>query len=301
MVLYKYRDISENTEKIFTEKKVWLSNATGLNDPFECTIQEIAKDWIEKEVQDLKLAHIQGFIFMAIQSLKTKTLFYDLNNKQTKEFLNKFRLKSIDEKYKTVREFIKRKTGTELSNPAETFANFDVQLNNVGIFSLSETPENQLMWAHYGDKSKGVAIGFKVSENSKLMNSSHCLKVNYSDELPRFDRKGFLVETTIVPQGKNTQKITFDDPTFQAAISTKPVCWDYEKEWRYVEETSGLFKFPSEIQEIIFGLKCSKEIRKKYIELVKNNFDYKIEFFEIITVPNTNKIQKIEIKQEDYR
>jgi hypothetical protein len=44
MYLYKYRSDSQNTESIFTTKKVWLSTAEGLNDPFECEIQAPSKE-----------------------------------------------------------------------------------------------------------------------------------------------------------------------------------------------------------------------------------------------------------------
>lgn len=44
-ILYKYRGNSEFTDKILLEQKIWLSKAKGLNDPFECKIQEIAKDF----------------------------------------------------------------------------------------------------------------------------------------------------------------------------------------------------------------------------------------------------------------
>ena len=60
--LYKYRGNSEFTDKIFLEQKGWLSNAEGFNDPFECTIQEIAHDYIEQQVNILMETHILGFI-----------------------------------------------------------------------------------------------------------------------------------------------------------------------------------------------------------------------------------------------
>ncbi len=47
MFLYKYRADNKYTEKVFTEQKIWLSNAKDLNDPFECKITEIAKEWVE--------------------------------------------------------------------------------------------------------------------------------------------------------------------------------------------------------------------------------------------------------------
>ena len=46
-VLYKYRDDSPYTESMLLEKRVWLSTAQGLNDPLECQIGEIPKEWQE--------------------------------------------------------------------------------------------------------------------------------------------------------------------------------------------------------------------------------------------------------------
>ncbi|ARK12189.1 DUF2971 domain-containing protein [Fibrella sp. ES10-3-2-2] len=299
MRLYKYRDNSDNTNKIFETKKIWLSNAEGLNDPFECTIQEIAQDYINSQVSTLMRAHVEGFLTTALRSIEKKdsNLFYGMSPKATKEFLAKFRNKTPEEQHKATREFIFRKTGREISNPRETFENFDKQLNSVGIFSMSETDNNQLMWAHYSNSSKGIALGFDSEPNFKLSNNEHCLKVTYSDTLPQFNRTGFNLEVEFYADGKNIQKIALIDETFRQAISTKPTCWEYEKEWRYIEETSGLFDFPGKLNEIIFGLKCPIPERKKYIDLIENNFDYEITINEIITINNTNQIEKIQFKK----
>jgi hypothetical protein len=66
MILYKYREDNEFTEQIFSKKKVWLSNAEMLNDPFECTITEIAGAWIKEQVNTMKSAQMAGFIIGAI-------------------------------------------------------------------------------------------------------------------------------------------------------------------------------------------------------------------------------------------
>ena len=84
--------------------------------------------------------------------------------------------------------------------------NFDKQLQKAGIFSLTENPLNELMWAHYGENSKGIAIGFSTVENSLLTNKDKCLKVDYSDELPKFDSDGFILETNFYSNGKNKQQ-----------------------------------------------------------------------------------------------
>lgn len=293
MTLYKYRSDSEFTKKIFTDKRIWLSNAAELNDPFECTITDIAKDWIEQEVKRLKMAHIEGFILGASTSIRNNILFYDLNPKRTEEFLNKFKLKDFDSKYRIVREFIKRKTGKEISNPETTYANIDNQLNEVGIFSLTELDTSELMWAHYADSHKGISIGFERTAGSKLSNNEHCIKVNYSNERPDFTGQGITLEVSFYLTGPNTQKISFSDETFRKAVSTKNTNWEYEKEWRYIEIQSGSYPFPGNLKEIIFGVKCPIKVRQKYITLIRKYFDTKIDFYEIVILPGTSKLTKI--------
>lgn len=300
MTLYKYRGNSEYTEKIFTNKKIWLSNAAGLNDPFECSIQEIAKDWIDEQVRQMKQGHLSGLVFAFLHSKKTNTHFFGLSISEAEKFMNTFKtLDSFDEKYDHYREFMKSRNGYYPSDPNKTFSDFDMQLNEVGIFSLSETSENQLMWAHYADDSKGIAIGFEVAPNTKLADENHCVKVNYSDTLPAFSGKGFLNQVSfyIDEYGKPYSKgqISFSDPTFKLAVSTKPTVWNYECEWRYIEERSGAFALPGTITEIIFGLKCSDENRNKYKNLAKTNFANSIAFYEIQKVPNTNSIIKVKL------
>jgi hypothetical protein len=163
----------------------------------------------------------------------------------------------------------------------------------VGIFSLSETCENQLMWAHYADSSRGIAIGFEATKGSKLDSDEHCIKVNYSDELPVFKgEEGLNLATSFYADGKNIQKIAFIDGTFRQAVSTKPTCWEYEKEWRYIEENSGSYDFPGKLTEIVFGLKCPQDIRDNYIKLANDNLKGPIDLSEIVTILDTKKLIK---------
>ncbi|MGV3460317.1 MAG: DUF2971 domain-containing protein [Flavobacterium sp.] len=281
MVLYKYREDSPFTEQIFTDKKVWLSNAKGLNDPFECTIEKIASEWIEQKVHQLKMANLTGFVNEALQSIRGDRFFYGLKPRQTKEYIAKFKIRDFDSKYKSMREFIYRKTGREMSNPEQTFENFDKQLNEVGIFSLSETHDNELLWAYYANSSKGIAIGFEVIGDCKLSHPNHCLKVIYSNNKPTFTGEGFKNQISFYPDGKNIQKISFDDSTFKQAISTKNESWFHEREWRYIEEYSGAYDYPGKIVEIIFGLHCPQAVIEKYISLAENYIGNDVEFYKM--------------------
>lgn len=294
MILYKYREDNEYTEKLITEKKVWLSNASGLNDPFECKITEIASAWINERVQEARIAHMSGFVMSALSSIKNEEHFFGVSPDSTIDLLNIIKkAETQDTKYFIFRDFMTRVNGNPPSDPEATFNGFDIQLQSVGIFSLTEDPANQLMWAHYGAESKGIAFGFDAQEGTKLSDNDHCVSVEYQDELPKFEGSGLIAETTIslTEKGpKSMQKISFSDPTFKSAISTKPSHWNYEKEWRYIEETSGEFSFPAPLVEVVFGLRCPDEVRKKYIKIVRKCIDNEVRFLEIINPKNTNKM-----------
>ncbi len=187
-------------------------------------------------------------------------------------------------------------SGIRLSNPNDIIKSLEEQLVRIGIFSLSETDTNQLMWAHYGGESRGVALGFEVTAGCKLADERHCLKVKYTDDIPKFDDEKLFAELRYSSNQEQPLFIVpFDDPTFRACVSTKPKDWEYEKEWRYIDETDGLHPFPGKLREITFGLRCPSETKSKYMELALKNFDYPIQFYEIIKKANSNQIEKIEI------
>jgi len=298
MILYKYRGISEYTNKIFTEKAVWLSNAEGLNDPFECSIEKIAKCWIDKHGSEGNHAQLSGFIFSALESIQTEEYFFGMPPVLTKALIETLKLEqSFQHRYKTYREFIKHRTGHYPSDPYADLKNFDQQLNEVGIFSLSASADNPLLWAHYADEFRGVAIGFSVEEGMKLADDDHCIAVRYTDSLPSFNGSGYRKILTLsrdendLPYAQS--KVSFADPTFKATVSTKSECWNYEKEWRYIEESAGSYPWPGPIKELVFGLRCKNEDRLKYIDLVENYVPNGVDFFEIQQIPNSNQIRKI--------
>jgi len=51
MIFYKYKSDTKYTEDIFLKRKVYLPTAEGLNDPFECSIIDIGRDWIFEKIK----------------------------------------------------------------------------------------------------------------------------------------------------------------------------------------------------------------------------------------------------------
>ena len=108
-------------------------------------------------------------------------VYFGLQGKALKSFLKRLGSKTWERRYQMVNDLVYEATGTRLSNPIRLIESLEARLHDTGIFSLSETDTNQLMWAHYADESKGLALGFEVTEGSKLEDDDYCLAVNYSN------------------------------------------------------------------------------------------------------------------------
>jgi hypothetical protein len=258
-ILYKYRADGEFTESIITTKKVFLATAHQLNDPFECTLQEVSPAWFEKSIQEGMNASILGFMMEAHKAASNSEDFFGYTSDQIYSVTQKIAsLEHLDAKYNAWRAFIRDRTGHDPSDIRKTLYQMDTQLTETGIFSLSVNPTQDLMWAHYGGNHYGVCFGFERAAESKLADPNHCLPVLYSDRLPEMADDGFQTAMTraVDDNGRpytSSLKVAFTDKTFQRVISTKPTSWDYEEEVRYVEPYSGLCDLPGPLVEVIFG------------------------------------------------
>lgn len=279
--LFKYRDDSERTESIFTTRKVWLSSSGQLNDPLECRTGEIPNAWQEATIRQLEIGQLMGMFGMPGQELPS-TLF-SLSERQTKRWWKRFRALSHKQKVTAMRQLY-ADHGRDISRPEDIFRDMRKRLKAVGIFSLSEAIDNELMWAHYGGNHSGVALGFGCNPDCKLSQPRHALPVTYASEKPTF-KIGFKNEITIysAPGGgtKSVGRVSFEDDVFRAAISTKTPAWNYEREWRYVEESSGLFDWPGPLVSVTFGLKMTPERRSYYRRLAEANSGKDVRFFEV--------------------
>ena len=126
---------------------------------------------------------------------------------------------------------------------------------NFGITSFSKDWHNPLMWAHYGDKHKGICLGFDIDD-------SHIREVTYFPErmpaeIDMRKKYGGLTEDIIIN-----------------LMCTKFKGWEYENEIRVIvplekKDPSGFyftdFKGNMELKEVIIGHRCllsTKQVAK---------------------------------------
>jgi tetratricopeptide (TPR) repeat protein len=295
MIVYKYRQSSEVTDKIFTRKKVWLPTPAALNDPFEAQV-DFGADF-PASIEKMRNAQVSAFLEAARYHRKMGLPFYGLSRKAIYTLVERFKnLSEIKTAYQAYSSFVEARTGLPPLDPAHTYSSIPEQLSSIGIFSLSETSENSLMWAHYSGSHEGICIGFEVTDDSALADSAHCLHVTYSDTSPTLNDVMAMELKMAMEAPKKLRSpgsALLSHPMIQAKIATKGQEWAYEKEWRYVEFSSGEHDWPAPIVEIIFGLKCSKKQRDHYTTLVKANVPNDVRMYEIVKVQGQRSFERV--------
>lgn len=117
-------------------------------------------------------------------------------------------------------------------------------MNTRGIFSLSKTNDNILMWSHYAKNHTGIVIEFDVLEDIDFFTTP--LNVSYQKSYQPLDylsdRKNAVIRT----------------------VSLKSHLWEYEEEVRVVKDNFGLVSIaPKAIKKVYFGCEAnSSDIQK---------------------------------------
>ena len=93
--------------------------------------------------------------------------------------------------------------------------------NSFVVFSISDasTITNILMWSHYDNNHKGIAIVFSPDFNDKTSIFNDINKVDYCETIPSFN--------DISPE----KAADFAEK----AVRTKSKIWEYENEWRIIK------------------------------------------------------------------
>jgi len=110
----------------------------------------------------------------------------------------------------------------------ETTKKTQAAIDAVGVFCLAETPASILMWAHYAGSHSGFCIQLLHQDEPFL---GRAQKVEYSDTYP----------CILYP-------VDSDDAKVDKWLLTKADCWEYEAEWRVIEQAGpGIYELPPQL------------------------------------------------------
>jgi len=218
---------------------VWYPKPGALNDPNDVaarwdknfTAKEILEDYVMKRESGSPVNGIASYV----QNL--------LDKGQSHEAV----LKHIDKLFMPV----DKKTQRELLQDLLYYN--EVMFSDFGVLSLSESPDNHLMWAHYADSHKGFCLGFENHETNIIGQYGH--PVDYVEKMPKPTIQSFAMDAG----GEVIHLVAY----------TKSRDWAYEKEWRVLkQEGNRLYPYPGRLVEVILGVNMAAEAEVKIREAV---------------------------------
>lgn len=120
-----------------------------------------------------------------------------------------------------------------------------------GILSLSEIPNDRLMWSHYADSHKGIVIEFDSNHSffNPLINERSRIgklkKVKYINNPIPFS----LLDPTDLSE-------EYADFLIENFIYTKSKDWEYEKEWRIIRPLKEADIINGDLYFFVFSIQC---------------------------------------------
>jgi hypothetical protein len=114
---------------------------------------------------------------------------------------------------------------------------------NTGILSLTRTPINPLMWAHYAQKHEGVVIGIDAIAARLTDETSNLIPAQYGSVIyvSRRQCNPFIAKPRTGLAVGSTYRFPHEHyEKLQRLFLHKPICWSYEEEVRVVKCLKGI-------------------------------------------------------------
>jgi len=257
--LYKYKPINCYLYDILENNRLYLTNPTELNDPFDCrpniSWEGNTKDW-ERWIEGM---------------------YYSLDMK--KQLKNNIELLKYDSK--------------KLSEVAIN------EMKKLLVLCFTEINDNILMWTHYADNHRGVCLAFKTTIEKNMLGilfEDSALKVPIHNVRKGFIRTMRVNYTIDMPPAYNP--LEGDISKAMKFAYTKHIDWSYEKERRITLTTfiasSNFLNFNKNVlQKVIFGMNTSQKDEKKIREIIERKYlsqDNTVEFYKAYPVQGKYKI-----------
>jgi hypothetical protein len=157
--------------------------------------------------------------------------------------------------------------------------------HDIGIFSLSKTFLDELLWAHYGNSHQGFCIGYELdilTKNNSL-NKFIPITVEYSDTIPQ-------VTISDMIQIKNDLK---NNSLIKKFAATKSRRWITEQEIRLITNSPGRQNYDYRaVKSIYFGLRMNEEEKDKIMNGLKGR---EIKYFQIHLKEKTYEFYEKEV------
>ena len=188
----------------------------------------------------------------------------------------------IDQQLNALKFIVGKKKESSLYELKEAFLNVLEMNKKLGVYSLSKTYKDELLWAHYAYSHFGFCIEFDLD----------LLKSGYRNNLLSFDvkYKNRPPEIDFSDISSNAKKI------FNKLVGFKSKRWEYEEEYRIITDFSGEYFYPpNAIKSIYFGVRTTEENKNSIKKVLRGRG---VKFYQIIQKEKSYQFERKLIKQD---
>ena len=175
-------------------------------------------------------------------------------------------------------------------NVEEQYNKFTERFGKVGVYSLSKTFDNELLWTYYASGHTGFAIEYDIDVLEQSLNYNTYVQqlykfdVEYLNDVPKID----------ILTIKGNEIIE----TLKRFIGTKSSSWAHEKEVRLVFENTGLLDIDYKaVTAIYFGCRMPDSDIDYIMEKFKGRG---LKYFKMVNVNNSYRFEAKEIEDKYF-
>lgn len=152
-----------------------------------------------------------------------------------------------------------------------------------GVYSLSETPIDELLWAYYSNSHIGFCVEYELDALLEYkMESEKVIEVKYESSIPLITMEDML-------DMKNG-----NDGLITKLVATKSKNWEHEKEVRVVTGQTGLYEYDyRSLKGIYFGHRCSNKTITLIMRVLKGRG---ISYYQVQPLDGSYKLEHQEIE-----
>lgn len=255
--LYKFRALSgpnlAHVSRIFTHSELYFPDVTQLNDPWEC------RPLVRIEPDGWTMLAEEGFHEISRSDLDYASDFDQFLSvieptlPKRQELLERLQTEEGRHMADWGLQRLRSMIGTTSTSHRDQFHEYP----RLRLCSFAATCEHPLLWSHYADSHRGIAIEF----NARCGGFSTARAIHYAEDYPVHSGVG--------------RHFTFADLEYEALLIKSRV-WSYESELRLIASPPHarcpseptylgddyIYHFPPEaITGVVFGCQCPDEDR----------------------------------------
>ena len=159
---------------------------------------------------------------------------------------------------------------------------------------------NQLMWSHYANSYNGICVEYDFNKMNEFIGFVY--KVNYSSERPTIMLKDLGFTSLKKDESENIQQDEVNISSILSYMLTKNKCWDYEEEWRIInqEDDDKGFRFVKTpfVKSITIGLNVENICKNLIWDVCKEK---NIECYQLVVNPSDYVITRELLNDESFK